>query len=435
MPHGATYYIGTNHSMIVFDINFDTTTIILLSAMLLSAIAVFPLYLRRIRRVSRYATTHANDFAGVEITTLQDNDNTSQFPINQGFNIEDEVISATDAAGPASIVVYAQDEAESLARLLKQLLHQQYEPGYEVIVVNEGASDITADIVAPLAAKHPNLYLTFTPDGARNLSRKKLALMLGIKAAQHRVVVHTVASAKIDSPLWLAAMMRHFADPAIEVVLGNAMPILNDNKLGSRRRAFDFAADTTNWLSSALANHPYRGTEYNIAYTRDIFFRNKGFSRSLNMRYGDDDIFVSEIATPSNTAVELSPEGLVRMTYRNPMAFYRDLTMRHEFTGRFISKSARRQMALGNLMLWGMLGCGIAAAVLAFPNIIPAIVAFMVSVTMLAICSATWSKEIQHLGGKKIFLSLPWLILTKPLRNIWLTIRGRIHKSKYYSWS
>lgn len=402
--------------------------------MVLSAIAVFPLYLRRIRRVSRHATAHANDFNGVEITVTNDEDSTSDFAINQGFNIEDDITGAADAAGPASIVVFAQDEAESLARLLIQLLHQQYDPGYEVIVVNEGGSEHVADVVAPLAAKHPNLYLTYTPDGARNLSRKKLALMLGIKAAQHRVVVHTVASAKIDSPLWLAAMMRHFANPAIEVVLGNAMPDNNDTKMGSRRRAFDFVADATNWLSSALTKHPYRGTEYNIAYTRDIFFRNKGFSRSLNMRYGDDDIFVSEIATPDNTAVELSPEGRVRMTYRNPKAFNRDFTFQHEFTGRFISKAARRQMALGNLMLWSMFGCGIAASVLALPNLIPAIAAFAICTTMLAICTVTWSKEIQHLGSKKLLLSLPWLIMTKPLRNLWLKIRARIRKGKYYSW-
>lgn len=420
-------------TMIEFTLNFQTITILLLSVMALSAILVFPVYLRRIRRVSRYAAAHASDFDGVEIAAPEPEGETDK--VNLGFAIENEPsIEAAAAAGPASVVVYAQDEAECLARLLPQLLGQQYEPGFEVIVVNEGGSEATADVVSAMATRHKNLYLTYTPDGARSLSRKKLALMLGIKAAQHRVVVHTMATAQIDSPLWLAAIMRNFADGSTEVVLGNAMPENTDRGLGSRRRTFDWAADATNWLTSALGGHPYRGTEYNIAYTRDLFFRNKGFSRSLNMRYGDDDIFVSEIANGANTVVELSPESLVRISFRNHKGGCREMTMRHEFTGRYISKASRRLMALGGWLLWIMTGCGVAAGVLSFPNAIPAIAAFVVIVSMLWICSHTWSKEIQRLGGKKLALSLPWLIMMLPLRNLALKIRARLHKHKYYSW-
>ncbi|MDO5395589.1 MAG: glycosyltransferase, partial [Bacteroidales bacterium] len=311
--------------MLTFDFNLSLPVIILLACAAACALLVWSIYLRRISRVSRYAASQSGPEA-----YLPDTEHTADVtePAGEGFlisNDDDEDDVSTDIATndiptgtePASIVVYAQDEAESLTRLLHQLLGQRYAPGFEVIVVNEGGSEATADAVTALAVSHSNLYLTYTPDGARNLSRKKLALMLGIKAARHRVVVQTVATACIESPYWLASIMRHFADTSTEVVLGNAMPAATDNGLGSRRRAFDFAASATSWLTSAIAGHPYRGTEYNIAYTRDIFFRNKGFSRSLNLRYGDDDIFISEIANGANTAVELSPDGLVRMAFHN----------------------------------------------------------------------------------------------------------------------
>ena len=67
--------------------------------------------------------------------------------------------------------------------------------------------------------------------------------------------------------------------------------------------------DGVHWIGDALAGHPWRGNEYNLVYRRDLFFRNKGFSRHLNLRQGDDDIFVKEIATAANTAVELSAES------------------------------------------------------------------------------------------------------------------------------
>ena len=191
--------------MIEFDFNFQLITILLFSAMVVTAIVVFPVYIHRIRRVARYTAAHADDCEGLESAPQPDDDGL----FTQGFSIvEDAEVMKAAAAGPASIVVYAQDQAEALSRLLPQLLEQRYEPGFEVIVVNEGGSEATTDVVSMLSAQHRNLYLTFTPDGARSLSRKKLALMLGIKAAQNRVVVHTMATATIESPLWLASIMR-----------------------------------------------------------------------------------------------------------------------------------------------------------------------------------------------------------------------------------
>lgn len=417
--------------MIEFDFNFQLITILLFSAMVVTAIVVFPIYIHRIRRVARYTAAHADDCEGLESAPQPDDDGL----FTQGFSIvEDAEVMKAAAAGPASIVVYAQDQAEALSRLLPQLLEQRYEPGFEVIVVNEGGSEATTDVVSMLSAQHRNLYLTFTPDGARSLSRKKLALMLGIKAAQNRVVVHTMATATIESPLWLASIMRHFSDPAIQVVLGNAVPARQEKGLGSRRTTFDFYASDATWLTAAIAGHPYRGTEYNIAYTRELFFRNKGFSRSLDKRYGDDDIFVSEIATPENTVVELSPESRVGMTAHNTRQLLKELAMRHEFTEREVSRSSRRMMALGEWLMWLMILCGVGAAVTALPNIIPAIAALVVTIVMLWVAAAAWRRTISALGGKRLFLSLPWLILMHPFRNMKLAWLVRRNRSKFYSW-
>ena len=103
---------------------------------------------------------------------------------------------------PVSVVVYSQDEAEALDKLLRDILTQDYPADMEVIVVNEGESSDVRDVVDMLKNEYPGLYLTNTPDGARNLSRKKLALTLGVKAARHSVVVHTaIVSLSSDSAM------------------------------------------------------------------------------------------------------------------------------------------------------------------------------------------------------------------------------------------
>ena len=61
-------------------------------------------------------------------------------------------------------------------------------------MVNEGESADVRDAVSMLRASHPNLYLTFTPEGVVNLSRKKLGITLGIKAARYDIAVLTTTA-------------------------------------------------------------------------------------------------------------------------------------------------------------------------------------------------------------------------------------------------
>jgi glycosyltransferase involved in cell wall biosynthesis len=397
----------------IFSFDLNVTVIILSAASLLSLICVIFIYVMRIRRVTRYARLQNDE--------LPDFDNP-----------EREIDAALE---PASIVVYAQDQAESLEHLLPQLLEQDYAPRFEIIVVNEGESEATRDIVDTLRITHNNLYLTYTPDGARNLSRKKLALMLGIKAARNRVVVNTTAGVVIESTHWLEMIMRNFTDKDVEVVLGYAVPTDNDSGMGKRCRAFDTIVDGVTWLTSAIKGKPYRGTEFNIAYTRDIFFKNKGFSRSLNLRHGDDDIFISEIANSANTAVELSEPSIVRCNFYNHRRAIGELQRRHEFTGRFISKSSRRLMALGAWLMWLTLGTGIAAAVLALPNVFAAIIAAVIIVTLLVTVSVVWRKAMRTLGSRTMLFTLPWLALTLPIRKALRAIRYRLRKGRNYTWN
>ena len=113
-------------------------------------------------------------------------------------------IERADEGGyePVSVIIYSQDEAEALDVLLRDVLAQDYPAPMEVIVVNEGESSDVRDTVDLLQASFPNLYLTHTPDGARNLSRKKLALTLGVKAARHATVVVTAVG---TAPCWRRA--------------------------------------------------------------------------------------------------------------------------------------------------------------------------------------------------------------------------------------
>ena len=45
------------------------------------------------------------------------------------------------------------------------------------------------------------------------------------------------------------------------------------------------------------------GVGRNLAYKKSLFFENKGFATHLHLPSGDDDLFIKEVSTPTNTAI------------------------------------------------------------------------------------------------------------------------------------
>ena len=122
-------------------------------------------------------------------------------------------------------------------------------------------------------------------------------------------MLHTNANCRVMSDQWLRTMMRNFV-PGTDVVLGfSHYRYRKDTSAGRYFRVFDSVVTSLQWVGSAIKGKPYRGISDNLAYRRQLFFDHAGFSESLELRYGDDDVFVSAIATGDNTRLELAPES------------------------------------------------------------------------------------------------------------------------------
>ena len=90
------------------------------------------------------------------------------------------------------MTVYDQDY--ELKENLPVFLTQQYEPGYEVIVVDESSNDETPDVLKLLKNDYKNLYTTFLPTPQYFVKRKMQALNIGVKAAKNDWVIFTNAN-------------------------------------------------------------------------------------------------------------------------------------------------------------------------------------------------------------------------------------------------
>lgn len=230
-------------------------------------------------------------------------------PLRYVQNLSKGKIPLSTKQPPVSIIVIIKNEFYDLSYFLPPLLEQNY-PQFEVIIVNDGFSDENEFTLRQLLNKYPHLYSTKIPDGTRSLSRKKLALSVGIKAARYEHLLFTEPDSYPESPDWIASMIRHYQGDKT-IVLGLSVK-QEETGFWNRYIAFDYLFSNLKFLSLALFKRPYAGDGHNLSYKKNHFERGKGFSKYLFLSVGGDDLFINTIADRRNTAVEISPQGIMK---------------------------------------------------------------------------------------------------------------------------
>lgn len=395
----------------LFSLDLPTAAYILTGTALAVAAAILGLLLPRIGRVTRRVR---------EDTSMT----------------EDGAAEMSDAAyPPVSVIVTTAAESANLELLLGDIFAQDYPAPVEVIVVTDGDEPDTEAIVSRMQREHTNLYMTFTPSNSRNLSRKKLAVTLGVKASRYEMLLFTCGHCRLRSAMWIRSMMRHMARGA-EVVLGYSVATPTDDEAaahpGRRLRAFDRVRTSLEWLGAAIAHRPYRGDGNNLAYTRRLFYDNNGFADSLTYVNGDDDIFISRVSTRRNTSVELSQDAMVMSMESDPSKSLRDERDARRFTGRHLSRRTPLMWGFISLLWWIWLALSVAAIVTGLPSLVTLAAVTVVSLGLCLPVMIMWKHASGSLLSRKLCVTVVWFIMIHPL----MTLVWRMRRSdiKNYSW-
>lgn len=340
----------------------------------------------------------------------------------------------TDSLPPVSVIVYAQNDAENLIQFMPRILNQNY-PQFEVIVVNDDSTDDSKDILASLETQYDNLYHTYVPEGSRNLSHKKLALTLGVKAARYDIVVFTNANCCPPGNQWLSTLTRNFVD-GTDIVLGyTALNRKKKERLSFWYCTYDKLLFTLRYLSFALIGRPYMGESSNLAYRKELFFKNKGFSKYLHLHYGDDDLFVNEIATRKNTRVELTEEAQMTAFYDDNYEAWKELKLQYDFTSRFLHTAAKAVFGFGKVCdyAFDILFLFIAAWG-ALHNWLLLLVALLPAIVLFAIKVVVYRRAAKMLHLPRLFFALPLFSLVQPWVNLYFNIIGSASRKKNFTW-
>lgn len=244
---------------------------------------------------------------------------------------------------PVSVIVCARDEAANLAKNLPGLLVQEFNDLHEIIVVNDNSLDESKYLLEALQKDYPRLRPVELKQEAQFIRGKKFPLSIGIKTARYDVVLLTDADCIPASECWIHKMTNPF-DKETEIVLGYGAYHKRKGLLNKVIR-FETFHTALQYLSYALAGTPYMGTGRNLAYKKDIFFRNKGFSAHNHLPGGDDDLFINANAHGRNTKIMIEREAFTLSEPKKTWKEWMKQKQRHYTTARLYK--AKHRFLLG----------------------------------------------------------------------------------------
>lgn len=279
----------------------------------------------------------------------------------EGSPVE-QPVSNSSPFGGFSIIIVPGHSSQALRTLVGSLLKQDYPSPFQVIVVTEKGDTDTADAIAPFTDDE-RLYVTHVPESSRYVSRRKLAVTLGVKAAAYEWIILTDATCQIEGDQWLRNIAQHL-HPDTQLTIFNANESTDgneklkpeDQKPLSAFQRFRHHFVTCSIISSTV---PWRTLTHMIAFRKSLFLDSQGYRDNLQFAAGEYDFLVSLFAHRQTTVVlppsasAIVAEPLTPRQRRNNQLQYLSIRhhLRHSRAARWWFNSYATAMYLSDLAI------------------------------------------------------------------------------------
>jgi glycosyltransferase involved in cell wall biosynthesis len=245
---------------------------------------------------------------------------------------------------PISVIICAKNEAKNLKKHLPFILEQEYSK-FEIILINDSSSDKTLKVMESFKTDHKNIKIVDVKSNETFYGNKKYALTLGIKVSTYNHLLFTDADCKPLSNQWIKEMSSKFSTSK-SIVIGYGAYKKQPKSFLNKLIRFETLMTAIQYISYAKMGQPYMAVGRNLAYTKSIFFESRGFMNHMYIKSGDDDLFVNEIATASNTALCLSKESFTESLPKNTYADWLLQKRRHISTAKHYKTKHKALLAL-----------------------------------------------------------------------------------------
>ncbi|MBR8536001.1 glycosyltransferase [Carboxylicivirga sediminis] len=311
---------------------------------------------------------------------------------------------------PLSVIICAKNEASNLKNFIPKICNQNY-PNFEVIVVNDCSTDDSEMVLAQLKTEFSNLYYTSIPLSKQHYQGKKLALTIGIKAANNEHLVFTDADCYPTSDQWLKEVSSQFTDEK-QIVIGHGR-FEKQKSFFNLFLRYETFFNAVQYMGFALRGKPFMAVGRNMAYTKSLFEQSDVFKPYLNMASGDDDLFIRRCANKHNTTIQLNYDSQTVSLAPQSFSEWRTRKSRHLTTApayRFGIKCWLIMEPLTRQIMWLLTLCS-----LFFHIFVPLTIALF-ALRMLTL-HIVLAKAANKMGENKLFWATsifdfitPWLV-------------------------
>lgn len=245
---------------------------------------------------------------------------------------------------PVSVIVCAKNEEESIKKLVPLLAEQDY-PDYEIILIDDASSDETLDIFEEFEKQYHHVKLVKVENNEAFWGNKKFALTLGIKAAKKEYLLFTDADCYPTSKDWITQMSSQFTMSKTIVLGYGAYEKVKGSFLNKIIR-FDEMLTATQYFAWAKLGAPFMGEGRNMAYKKEEFFKVNGYIEHMNIRSGEDSLFINQAANKKNTAICYTPDSFTYREAKNTFKQWFRQKKRQVYIASFFKPSDKLQLRL-----------------------------------------------------------------------------------------
>ena len=211
-----------------------------------------------------------------------------------------------------SVIVAARNEEDFIGECISSLLQIDYPKNkLEIIIVNDGSTDRTAEIIESFRTTHPEVTLLTASFGSGNLRGKANALSQGIEQSTGTILMFTDADCQVQ-PAWVKETVKYFT-PNVGIVGG--FTILDAHRSFEGMQMLDWiflfglASATAGWKK------PLTIIGNNLSMTREAYDATGGYTM-IAFSVTEDCAIVQAILTRTKYSVRFPVNSQTVVTSR-----------------------------------------------------------------------------------------------------------------------
>ena len=191
-------------------------------------------------------------------------------------------LGAVQPAMQVSVIIPLRNEAENIETCLTGILQQDIsKDSYEIILVNDHSTDHSKESIQKyLSDKVSWIEL---PEGQEG---KKAALTTGINQAKNELIITTDADCTYGNQ-WLRSMLSYFEKHQPNLLVG---PLIIEGKESSESIGLGITT-----AAMCYYQHPIMCNGANLAFTKTVFEKVKGYQGYENIPGGDDVFLMQKV--------------------------------------------------------------------------------------------------------------------------------------------